>query len=118
TGALVDLHVNVVAGQSLTRISKRQISVSVFFWSTATINNIAARTNDIAHDCRCGWVSTSTIAIEHQRTCCLCFHKDSVVGLRNRSQWRSEEHTSELQSRFDLVCRLLLEKKKRRTDKE
>src|SRR5699024_12360392 len=28
---------------------------------------------------------------------------------------RSEEHTSELQSRFDLVCRLLLEKKKRST---
>src|SRR5207249_6186191 len=28
---------------------------------------------------------------------------------------RSEEHTSELQSRFDLVCRLLLEKKKRNT---
>src|SRR5206468_8670269 len=28
---------------------------------------------------------------------------------------RSEEHTSELQSRSDLVCRLLLEKKKKRT---
>src|SRR5699024_11611407 len=28
------------------------------------------------------------------------------------SAHRSEEHTSELQSRFDLVCRLLLEKKK------
>src|SRR5438067_7471223 len=28
---------------------------------------------------------------------------------------RSEEHTSELQSRFDLVCRLLLEKKKKNT---
>src|SRR5699024_12726404 len=27
---------------------------------------------------------------------------------------RSEEHTSELQSRFDLVCRLLLEKKNKR----
>ena len=26
--------------------------------------------------------------------------------------WRSEEHTSELQSRRNLVCRLLLEKKK------
>src|SRR5437868_13275107 len=26
-------------------------------------------------------------------------------------RYRSEEHTSELQSRFDLVCRLLLEKK-------
>src|SRR5437868_10691187 len=30
---------------------------------------------------------------------------------RHRSR-RSEEHTSELQSRFELVCRLLLEKKK------
>src|SRR5438105_14816399 len=28
--------------------------------------------------------------------------------------WRSEEHTSELQSRVDVVCRLLLEKKKAR----
>src|SRR5699024_12810360 len=30
-----------------------------------------------------------------------------------RQNRRSEEHTSELQSRFDLVCRLLLEKKKK-----
>src|SRR5437868_8845101 len=30
----------------------------------------------------------------------------------NAAKRRSEEHTSELQSRFDLVCRLLLEKKK------
>src|SRR5699024_11863589 len=30
---------------------------------------------------------------------------------------RSEEHTSELQSRFDLVCRLLLAKKTRKTTK-
>src|SRR5438067_8748611 len=30
---------------------------------------------------------------------------------------RSEEHTSELQSRFDLVCRLLLEKKKKNKNK-
>src|SRR6266536_3422156 len=29
-----------------------------------------------------------------------------------RLWWRSEEHTSELQSRVELVCRLLLEKKK------
>src|SRR5438067_10342230 len=32
--------------------------------------------------------------------------------LRFYRDFRSEEHTSELQSRFDLVCRLLLEKKK------
>src|SRR2546421_2039308 len=30
---------------------------------------------------------------------------------------RSEEHTSELQSRSDLVCRLLLEKKKKKSNK-
>src|SRR5206468_7508923 len=30
--------------------------------------------------------------------------------------FRSEEHTSELQSRSDLVCRLLLEKKKKKTE--
>src|SRR5207249_6659459 len=34
-------------------------------------------------------------------------------ALRPPISWRSEEHTSELQSRFDLVCRLLLEKKKK-----
>src|SRR5690606_39561497 len=42
------------------------------------------------------------------------------VALRLQSRWRtavllprSEEHTSELQSRENLVCRLLLEKKKK-----
>src|SRR5256886_3939136 len=33
-----------------------------------------------------------------------------------RPQWRSEEHTSELQSQSNLVCRLLLEKKKKIDD--
>src|SRR2546421_2857628 len=33
----------------------------------------------------------------------------------DRRAHRSEEHTSELQSRSDLVCRLLLEKKKNKT---
>src|SRR5690554_7485093 len=38
--------------------------------------------------------------------------KDDHCGKRCRSGARSEEHTSELQSRPHLVCRLLLEKKK------
>src|SRR5699024_11617052 len=33
-----------------------------------------------------------------------------------KKQFRSEEHTSELQSRFDVVCRLLLEEKKSQSD--
>src|SRR2546422_3756665 len=36
-----------------------------------------------------------------------------VGALRRRIGERSEEHTSELQSRLHLVCRLLLEKKKK-----
>src|SRR5437868_12767872 len=36
----------------------------------------------------------------------------SAYGATKRLIARSEEHTSELQSRFDIVCRLLLEKKK------
>src|SRR2546428_3463042 len=35
-----------------------------------------------------------------------------AAGAGRRGRPRSEEHTSELQSRSDLVCRLLLEKKK------
>ena len=40
--------------------------------------------------------------------------KVKVVDSQNR--WRSEEHTSELQSPGHLVCRLLLEKKKERVE--
>src|SRR5207249_5613816 len=39
-------------------------------------------------------------------------HKHHSIPRRAIDCRRSEEHTSELQSRFDLVCRLLLEKKK------
>src|SRR5438067_7148374 len=40
--------------------------------------------------------------------------KDAIESGKPLSSSRSEEHTSELQSRFDLVCRLLLEKKKKK----
>src|SRR5438105_6306942 len=39
-------------------------------------------------------------------------HHPLVVAEQHFLPLRSEEHTSELQSRVDLVCRLLLEKKK------
>src|SRR5207248_11513423 len=41
----------------------------------------------------------------------------SRQSVRNSSPARSEEHTSELQSPYDLVCRLLLEKKKKKYTK-
>src|SRR5699024_12087338 len=55
-------------------------------------------------------------------TALICFrvpvlnNSDKFIGIICQEtpnlSFRSEEHTSELQSRFDLVCRLLLEKKK------
>src|SRR5260370_23908711 len=38
--------------------------------------------------------------------------RELAGALRLLAYWRSEEHTSELQSHLNLVCRLLLEKKK------
>src|SRR5688572_31633726 len=39
-----------------------------------------------------------------------------LVGRHKELSYRSEEHTSELQSQSNLVCRLLLEKKKQQTN--
>src|SRR5690606_40073263 len=60
----------------------------------------------------CGWLLMIVLAAT--ATGAGQFWASAVVaGLWiGRSQSRSEEHTSELQSRGNLVCRLLLEKKK------
>src|SRR5690349_22147981 len=49
---------------------------------------------------------------------CRCFSRTRRRTARLRVPPRSEEHTSELQSRRDLVCRLLLEKKKKKHDQK
>src|SRR5204862_2704972 len=49
-------------------------------------------------------------ALSRQQSTCAAYRKRPAETDRSK---RSEEHTSELQSRRDLVCRLLLEKKKR-----
>src|SRR2546429_1744719 len=45
--------------------------------------------------------------------CCRCASERHSNRTTSASSMRSEEHTSELQSRLHLVCRLLLEKKKK-----
>src|SRR5437667_10501795 len=58
-----------------------------------------------------------------------CWRREWRAGPRRRRTWRwsryatrgatrSEEHTSELQSHHDLVCRLLLEKKNNTSDED
>src|SRR2546430_7134546 len=54
-----------------------------------------------------GWPPGGRTAEEHRRR--------SSPGRHPRQ--RSEEHTSELQSQSNLVCRLLLEKKKKKTNR-
>src|SRR5699024_12523618 len=49
--------------------------------------------------------------IEDKLDAAIALYKKEIEQRRWYGFWRSEEHTSELQSRFDLVCRLLLEKK-------
>src|SRR2546430_6535914 len=44
---------------------------------------------------------------------CRRWDHDNSSQLPAGARWRSEEHTSELQSQSNLVCRLLLEKKKK-----
>src|SRR5947207_5395961 len=48
------------------------------------------------------------VPVDHFAVCPRCAVEGARAGVRERS----EEHTSELQSHSDLVCRLLLEKKK------
>src|SRR5207249_1317898 len=55
-----------------------------------------------------GWMKSSH---HSAATCNDCHTPHNIIG--KYAVKRSEEHTSELQSRFDLVCRLLLEKKKK-----
>src|SRR5207249_11914898 len=73
---------------------------------------------------------SSDLELPRRYTCDQCFmstrraHRLQFAGNYHENRYvlvalleqdiRSEEHTSELQSRFDLVCRLLLEKKKKK----
>src|SRR5438105_10094308 len=54
------------------------------------------------------------IAVSEINGCPYCLSAFTAIGkgAGMKDETRSEEHTSELQSRVDLVCRLLLEKKK------
>src|SRR2546429_1508465 len=53
-----------------------------------------------------GTIQIKSMDTEKTRALCRCFTPRCLMA-------RSEEHTSELQSRLHLVCRLLLEKKKK-----
>src|SRR5690554_4101967 len=98
--------------------------VSPFCHQGCLVNNIIPDFNDLVyHD---DWSKASQVlhstnifpeftgrvcAAPCEAACTLNINSDPV-GIKSSVQARSEEHTSELQSRPHLVCRLLLEKKK------
>src|SRR5438105_12165228 len=57
-------------------------------------------------------LNTSTTGSKVSRTSLSIFPPSLLAPIAGGVRHRSEEHTSELQSRVELVCRLLLEKKK------
>src|SRR5437762_8617197 len=64
----------------------------------------------------CGRKTTIQIALHEGidvQTMTVCDKKQTALHLASLNKHRSEEHTSELQSPMYLVCRLLLEKKKK-----
>src|SRR5690349_22191968 len=77
---------------------------TTLFRSETSANEVQARRVDIRVIQRIGVVQTGRIQVTGVA--------DGGFELRRLIVLRSEEHTSELQSRRDLVCRLLLEKKK------
>src|SRR3712207_9019145 len=58
-----------------------------------------------------GLLKSGQVTSRAQAAAHLALHRNTVAAWLRRYRDRSEEHTSELQSRQYLVCRLLLEKK-------
>src|SRR5690242_21396139 len=59
------------------------------------------------------WRNMATLALQPTQFLSLYSREEDLIALLES---RSEEHTSELQSHVKLVCRLLLEKKKKKID--
>src|SRR2546429_7322924 len=97
----------------------RDVAVTGVQTCALPISNSARRTWWIRRSCwqaRRGFGRTISASCSEKRCPCpnrICKSSKVERPLRSaRAKSRSEEHTSELQSRLHLVCRLLLEKKK------
>src|SRR2546421_7301485 len=86
------------------------ISFFFFFNDTATTEIYTLSLHDALPISR---KKRKPVAKARSASTCRCPRKLTKKDSRTASP-RSEEHTSELQSRSDLVCRLLLEKKKKK----
>src|SRR2546426_8536849 len=89
------------------------IAFFFFFNDTATTEIYTLSLHDALPISRCAARTARTRSRGPLGRPCSC---DSTAGRAASHEHRSEEHTSELQSPCNLVCRLLLEKKKKTKD--
>src|SRR3989449_6671531 len=88
--------------------------------AVASRNSVPPRASGLAPSAerhRASYTSQLTISVATPTPTAAPDESRAALGSTRNDAARSEEHTSELQSRLHLVCRLLLEKKKRKRKK-
>src|SRR5699024_7065271 len=102
-----------ISGEHAPRAGNRQLKRAMFLSAFACMNaDTASRTYYDKHRSRGKTHTQALLRLARQRINVLFAMLRDGTFYQSRPPARSEEHTSELQSRVDLVCRLLLEKKK------
>src|SRR5690348_17529650 len=97
------------------------ITIFLFVWSGLVLRHVLSfptrRSSDLSGPIKCfsGTNSPERVLAFHCPGLSSCSAARSSSTARGNGKPRSEEHTSELQSPVHLVCRLLLEKKKKTT---
>src|SRR5699024_11780301 len=98
------------------RVAQNRL-VNCFAWVFCHVDWRRAEYNRQSSSCIYGWqercwlfLNINTVLVSHYCSPFLNCAKMALNCALSALAGRSEEHTSELQSRFDLVCRLLLEK--------
>ena len=84
--AVIDLHVDVVAGFYIAEVGDRQTGVGGFTWRTASMDFIACCADNVAKNRRCGRCSAGAVSIKHETTSCFCFNKNGVEGFIHAGQ--------------------------------
>src|SRR5687768_18556705 len=90
-----------------------RIRTPIFFFNATATTEIYTLSLHDALPILASQPMRKTTAMSKPHPIMLCLPTPSTAGT-SRLKNRSEEHTSELQSRLHLVCRLLLEKKNKR----
>src|SRR5207237_7768564 len=110
------LHRACLLVTSISRVLADSCSSPCFFFNHAATTEIYTLSlHDALPICSARTPRISRTASRCCRTATRCVaYRSAWVSAAPRSVWRSEEHTSELQSHLNLVCRLLLEKKKKK----